>query len=95
MTLEEFRASKQEVGKAALERVGYATDETGTDAKGLMYHGGLIIEMASEGWSESARSQGAYYLIIERSEYISDDLAALEEVLYDWAYGEGIAEAKA
>jgi hypothetical protein len=68
---------------AEMERAGAAPNEQTTH--GILYTGSLIIE-STEGWKyETAK----YYLIVERSEYLSDDLEKLEQILYEWGIDAG------
>ncbi len=48
----------------------------------------LHIEITNERF----RGDGKYYLILERSEYMSDDLTLLESKLMEWMEYEGYAE---
>lgn len=60
-------------------------------APGFVYCGSLYIQRVTEEWPERARAEGAYHLILNRDEWISDDLESLELRLYDFAVGEGMA----
>jgi hypothetical protein len=87
MTFEQFQASRKpcdDIGAAISADLGGPVPTTG-----FLYDGGLYIETRADWWTEEAKERGAYYLILERDEYISDDLASLERKLYDWgaAYG--------
>ena len=76
-TLDAFRASKRHVSDIQKE-IGaslYFGDEA-QDVPGFVYEGGLYIE---------ERGDGSYYLLIERDDWISNDVADLEEKLFDWA----------
>jgi len=62
-------------------------DEILSGEPGLTYDGGYI-ECPVE-----HRKGGAYYLLIERSDWASDDLEALERILFfEWVLPEGYAE---
>jgi hypothetical protein len=96
MTFTEFQATKHEVDADAMEKSGYTIDDART-ARGLMYEGGLVIEYTNtSAWAEAPRKeQGEYYLILERSEYISNDLPQLERLLYQWGGSSGAFECSA
>jgi hypothetical protein len=80
LTFEQFQASKKHVDDIR-EAVGF-DDDQGLRG-GYVYDLGCYIEDAPN---------GGYYLIIERSDYVSSDLAELEAILYrDWY----VAEARA
>ena len=78
------------------------SDEDGTEfIKGFIYtltkdedpyseflQENMHIEIADERF----RGEGKYYLILERSEYQSDDLASLEKLLMEWMEYEGYAD---
>ena len=86
MTFQEFQATKREATREEVEREGmtYITEQT---KRILLYAHGLYIE-STEGWGEEMEKQGKWYLILERSEYVSDDLQKLEKLLYEWGAGE-------
>lgn len=56
---------------------------------GILYPGGLYIECQNQHWSEPAKNNGAYLLIIGRDDWISDDLELLERKLYEFGVDEG------
>ena len=47
---------------------------------GLVYCGGLVIE----DWKHAPLEGNRYYLVIGNQEYLSNDLAPLEEALFEW-----------
>ena len=61
----------------------YHTDPNATPDRNMYYN--LVIEDLGE------NAGGRYYLMLERGEFQSDDLAELETVLLDWAISEGVA----
>jgi hypothetical protein len=83
MTFAEFQATRTPASAAEMERAGAAPNEQTTH--GLLYAGSLIIE-STEGWKYETQK---YYLIVERSEYLSDDLEKLEWILYEWGIDAG------
>jgi hypothetical protein len=58
---------------------------------GFIYKGTLHIEQVTADWPDSARARGDWHLILGRDEYV-DDLEPLEELLYEFAVGEGIVD---
>ena len=88
MTFERFQATKKDCSD-----LGAALNDSMWDgeppAEGLIYLDALYIEKVSPHWPESARNQGKWHLIINRDEWISDDLTTLEHKLYDFAVSEG------
>lgn len=84
MTFEQFQATKERVDRATFcERIN-VEEEFITAAHVLAYYDGFT-------WIEDNEGKG-YFLLIERSEYISDNLEELERKLYDWACDEGYFE---
>ena len=82
MTFAEFQATRTSASAAEMERAGAASNE---QTHGLLYAGSLIIE-STEGWKYETKK---YYLIVERSEYLTDDLEKLERILYEWGIDAG------
>ena len=88
MTFQEFQATRRPADARAMQAAGATpNDET---KHGLLYAGTLFIESTEE-WGDCEK-QGRWYLCIERSEYISDDLESLERVLYAWGIDAGNIE---
>lgn len=87
-TFEEFVASKRRVTDLDEIAESYGDDAFDPERSeaALIYGTGGVIEVLRD------RSRGAYYLIIERSEWITNDLEALERELYDFAIPEAKAE---
>ena len=56
---------------------------------GNVYLGSLYIDQVQDWWPNQVRDQGEWHLILNRDEYISDDLEALERKLYKFAVAEG------
>jgi len=88
MTFEQFQATRQwsDDLAAAISSENWETDGT---PKGNLYLDGLYIDHVEPHWSEDARKQGEWHLLLDRGEWISNDLAALEQRLYKWAKSEG------
>jgi hypothetical protein len=90
MTFAEFQATRQHCDD--LTTTDYSTwsedDLAGKPTPtGLVYAGSLVIEEVKEHWPCADR--GKHYLTLANEEYVSDDLAALEWKLYDYAIREG------
>jgi hypothetical protein len=82
VTFEEFQQTRKpcdDIGAAIQCDMGAPGPETG------FLYGGLYISTRQDWWSEEAKARGGYHLILERDEYISDDLESLERKLYEWA----------
>lgn len=81
MTFEEFQATRthcDDIGAAISADLGEKT-------AGNLYCGTFYIEARADWWTPQAKAQGAWYLILERDDYISDDLESLERKLYEFA----------
>lgn len=88
MTFEQFQATRRhcdDLGKA----VDDGRWEGQPAAKGNLYLGCLFIESAQPHWPQEARDEGKWYLVLERDEWITDDLESLERKLYQWAESAG------
>lgn len=89
MTFEQFQQTRKpcsDIGAAIQSDMGAPCPVTG-----FLYYGNLYITTRQDWWSEKAQREGAYDLILERDEYISDDLESLERKLYEWAVSYGAA----
>jgi len=84
-TLAEFRAS----GVDCADLGATLSFDTGQEepVKGRVYLGQYYIE-DTRSWPDPDVATGRWYLILERSEWQSDDLADLERRLYLYALGE-------
>jgi hypothetical protein len=93
MTLEQFRATKQWcddlVAKLQDQVFIIGRDEIEPTPCGFVYLDCLFIEKVLPNWPEATRARGGWHLLINRSDWISDDLAKLEAILFEWASGEG------
>jgi hypothetical protein len=86
MTLEQFQATRRHSDRLAEE----INDEAlGGAATGFIYLGCLFIEDVNDSWHEKARAQGKFHLLIGRDEWLSNDLAELERLLFEFADSEG------
>jgi hypothetical protein len=94
MTFEQFQATGRAVDNLG-DHISDMRFEEMQDANeivrtpGRLYLGELYIENVTVNWPEAALAKGKWYLLIERDEYITNDLAALERRLYDWAMASG------
>ena len=79
MTLAQFAGEREWHDDLGAECVGI--DDVGP---GFLYPGGLWIEKVTDKWSEASRTQGDYYLQLERDEYIGP-LEKMEEILFSYA----------
>lgn len=87
MTFAEFQATRQPANAEAMRQSGATPNEE--TVRGLLYAGSLFIE-STEGWdSVEQQTEARWYLCIDRSEYISDDLEQLEHLLYEWGIDAG------
>lgn len=84
-TWESFLKSKKECGLSDMILKGYVDPgDRPAAVHGHMYMGGYFIE-STDTWDDTdARRQGKYYLILERDEFITDDLESLERKLYEY-----------
>jgi hypothetical protein len=88
MTFEQFQATRKhcnDLGKA----LGDARWEDGPAGTGFLYLDALYIEDVPSHWPDAAKAQGNHYLILERCEWITDDLESLERRLYEFAVSAG------
>jgi hypothetical protein len=90
MTIEEFRATRVWTDDlpALLVDIPFGEDR-GSTPRGWVYLGDLYIEQVLDDWPEETRAFGGWYLLIANSEYVSNDLARLEGILFEWAVSEG------
>lgn len=89
MTFEKFQATKKECADLAAALGSENWEDAKHTPTGFIYLGSLYIENVLPHWPERARAEGRYYLILNRDEYITDDLELLERKLFDWAVAEG------
>ena len=92
MTFEQFLSTRRpcaDLSKVA--DLGFPNDD-GRAYPGNRYLGLLYIEQVTPEWPPAAQREGRWHLLIERDEYITDNLASLEQRLYEWALGSGYGE---
>lgn len=88
MTFEQFQNTKawcSDIG----ELIQDARWNGEPPARGCVYLGCLYIEEVQDHWPEATKTRGKWHLILNRDEYVSNDLAALERKLYAFAVSEG------
>jgi hypothetical protein len=94
MNFEQFQATRRyctDLGKVLSD----AQWEGEPNAKGNLYLGILYIDEVQDHWPDAARAKGKWHLILDRREWISDDLESLERKLFDFAMSAGYADDKA
>lgn len=87
MTFEQFQGTRTEckdIGAAISMDMGREQPVSGN-----LYLGSFYIEATDEHWPVDLRQRGAWHLIIERDEWVSNDLAALERELFNFALSSG------
>jgi hypothetical protein len=87
LTFEEFQNSKRWVAdlSAALPDLASNWDKYRTPRCGYVYDDAWYIEEVQPDWSASAYQEGAWVLTRDWGDLlISDDLPALERLLYDY-----------
>ena len=90
MTFEQFQATRCHTDTLADD---VNDDALGSTATGFTYLDNLLyIEEVNEAWHATAREMGRYYLLIERDDWIDNDLEKLERILYDYAVRYGLIE---
>jgi len=81
MTFEEMVAGRRETDDVSLaER--YGDDSPETPDAGFIYPSGLYVSRVGPHWNEEARLAGSFHLLIGNQEWIDDDLAYLERILW-------------
>ena len=90
MTVEEFRATRTWCADLGKHFADARWDDEPLPAQGWLYLDQLYIEQRpAAGWSNPGVAQGEWLLIIANCGWIEDDLAALEQKLYEFAVSEG------
>lgn len=88
LTFEQFQATRREVSDLG-DALG---EETLSGQPGYLYLGELHIAFVTADWPPLAQAEGRYHLQIGRDEEITDDLAALERNLWEFAISEGYGD---
>ena len=89
MTFEQFQATRTDCDDLGAVLSDGFWDDAEKPAKGFIYLGCLFIEKVQDHWPDASKAEGKYHLIIERSEWITDDLESLERRLYAFADSDG------
>ena len=94
MTFEQFKAGRVKVADVA---VAYRWTDSSVEGEpvlsqsGWVYPTGLFITDVGHDWPESVQREGAHHLVMGNEERVSDDLDALERILFA-SYETEIAE---
>lgn len=90
MNIEQFRATRTTMTRDDFCKLSSIDRAAILAPMVLAYDGTLYIEDYGPGnrHPETGEPMGRYYLLLERYDWASDDLADLEQRLYDWAAGE-------
>jgi len=95
MTFEQFQATRTwSDDLAAVIEDECFVDPAHPERKeqGNVYLGALYIDRVQSWWLPEAKAQGGWHLIIDRSEWITNDLETLERKLYEFAAVEGYCD---
>ena len=88
MTLEEFVRTRR-----WSDDLGTALDEARWNgepkATGYLYLDVLYIDAVQDHWPEHAKADGKWHLLLDRNEWITDDLRLLEGKLWEYAKEQG------
>lgn len=82
LSLDGFRATRTFEPRPPATSAPIYPDDEGYDQPVLVYDGYWIIGLVTMNWPGSTQLMGKYHLQLGRKEVVSDDLAALEELLY-------------
>jgi hypothetical protein len=94
MTFEEFTATRKHVSDIGEVLADARWEDEPAPARGFIYLDELYIEEVQDWWPEAAKAEGKYHLLLDRDEWITDDLTALERRLYRFAKSEQITPRK-
>ncbi|HET6927456.1 MAG TPA: hypothetical protein VFI48_11470 [Hyphomicrobiaceae bacterium] len=95
MTYEQFLATRKWSENLLIDCEPYAannSEQSDYVQSGYIYCDSLFIEATEAWWPEGARDQGKWHLLLERDEYITDDLDMLQRRLYRWAISAGYGD---
>lgn len=90
MTFEQFQASRRHTSDLEADLNMSIYDDPAIKCPGLIYSGNLFIEERCANWTEEAQKGGRYFLMIGRSDWLTDDLNLLERTLYEFGTSEEI-----
>lgn len=85
MTIDQFRETKKVMTDLSVS----TKDESQAGVPGLLYCEVLCIETWTEKWKGSPAAEFEYMLAIGNENYCSNDLADLEQKLFEFADSEG------
>lgn len=88
-TFETFQATKEWTDDLGTVLADDAWTDDPVPARGWLYLGSLYIDEVLAHWPDDCRSRGRWHLLIERDEWITDDLELLERKLYAFAVSVG------
>ena len=92
MTFTEFQATRRycdDLGTALAD----ARWQGEPPATGNLYlDGTLYIEAVQAHWPAEAKARGKWHLLLERDEWVTDDLELLERKLFAWAMASGYGD---
>lgn len=86
MTFAQFQATRRFVECIADDIAAAMGD---APSPGYLYAESLYIDKVTERWPEACRALGQWRLLIERDEWISNDLERLERKLYQYGVEAG------
>lgn len=90
MTFAEFQNSKRWHDDLRVALPDEVWGDEDWPPRGYVYADSLYIEGVNEHWPESTQQRGRWYLLLGNAEYVTDDLARLEQILFVYAQEEGI-----
>jgi hypothetical protein len=95
LTFEQFQATRRWCDNLpeAVSSEDWGEQDLGTP-RGWLYMGVLYIDQVEEWWPDDCRREGKWHLILDRDEYITDDLERLERALYTYAISAGYSMAE-
>jgi hypothetical protein len=91
MTFEMFQATRRWSDNLVRDAASQDWEPAPATPRGWVYLDGLFIDEVLAYWPDEAKAAGKWHLLIERDEYITDDLEPLERKLFDWAFGDSPA----
>jgi hypothetical protein len=95
MTFEQFQATRAKCDDLSKAIDDGMWDDCPIPATGFVYHDStLFIEDVQDWWPQETKARGRYDLTLYNRQETSDDLAALERLLYDFAADEGYLDAE-
>jgi hypothetical protein len=93
MTFEQFQATREHHDDLRRIPAVFSQIDGEMAAPGNTYLGSFFINELTAEWPPEVARRGKWHLLIERDEWISDDLALLERKLFEFAASSGACEA--